>query len=59
MAAKKIYPVRFAGLRGTWECDAAFRTVDPEQLQRWLKHAHDNRGLKSNGTKSYVSEVTT
>lgn len=43
MAAKKIYPVRFAGLRGTRECDAAFRTADPEQWQRWLKHARDNK----------------
>ncbi|PPC67093.1 hypothetical protein C1Y42_22385 [Pantoea sp. ICBG 985] len=43
MTAKKVYPVRFAGLRGTQECSASLRTDNPEQWQRWLKHARDNK----------------
>ena len=43
MAAKKTYPVRFTGLRGSRECGADFRSAEPEQWQRWLKHARDNK----------------
>lgn len=43
MAAKKTFPVRFAGMRGMRECDADFRTDKPEQWQRWLKYARDNK----------------
>ncbi|MDE8559357.1 DUF1173 family protein [Pantoea vagans] len=43
MAAEKTFPVRFAGLRGTRECAADFRTEKPEQWQRWLKYARDNK----------------
>nr|WP_264704745.1 DUF1173 domain-containing protein [Erwinia oleae] len=43
MAVKKTFPVRFAGLRGTRECAANFRTEKPEQWQRWLKYARDNK----------------
>lgn len=43
MGRKKIYPVRFAGKRGTQECAADLRTENPEQWQRWLKHARDNK----------------
>lgn len=43
MAAKKTFPVRFAGLRGTRECAADFRTDKPDQWQRWLKYARDNK----------------
>lgn len=43
MAAKKTYPVRFSGLRGSRECGADFRSAEPEQWQRWLKHARDNK----------------
>ncbi|KAA8666749.1 DUF1173 domain-containing protein, partial [Pantoea dispersa] len=43
MSAKKTYPVRFTGLRGSRECGADFRSAEPEQWQRWLKHARDNK----------------
>lgn len=43
MAAKKTYPVRFTGQRGSRECGADFRTAEPEQWQRWLKHARANK----------------
>lgn len=43
MAVKKMFPVLFAGLRGTRECTADFRTDNPEQWQRWLKYARDNK----------------
>ena len=43
MAAKKTYPVRFAGQRGARECAADFRADKPEQWQRWLKYARDNK----------------
>lgn len=43
MAAKKTFPVRFAGQRGTRECAADFRADKPEQWQRWLKYARDNK----------------
>ncbi|MGC1072814.1 DUF1173 family protein [Pantoea agglomerans] len=43
MAAKKTFPVRFTGQRGTRECAADLRAYKPEQWQRWLKYARDNK----------------
>ncbi len=43
MAAKKTFPVRFTGQRGTRECAADLRAYKPEQWQRWLKYARDKK----------------
>ncbi|MBK0127494.1 hypothetical protein IAE30_27520 [Pantoea sp. S61] len=50
MAAKKIYPVRFAGLWGTRECEAAFPTAGPEKSKVGFKACY----LKSKPSFSHI-----
>lgn len=43
MSAKKRFPIRFEGLKGSIECDENFMKDDATQWQRYLKYARDNK----------------